>query len=186
MSPKKRNVNGRTPRTDSDYSPCASEERAKSRAFYSRICVYLQQDWCGRAVRARHLTPNRSRRCLRFRGCRAAGPLTSPTPPLPWGEEGIKKKISFRSFFLPSLPRGERGRGSEGAGGAATLKTEAAVGSEREAWLAAGGRIAYPTSHVRVAKALKPSVVTPHRERSRMEAPSIEAAAERRDTRNAF
>src|SRR5262245_18116503 len=45
---------------------------------------------------------------------RAAPPpaLTSPTPPLPKGEEGIKKKLS--SVFLPSLPRGERGRGSEG------------------------------------------------------------------------
>src|SRR5262245_20431156 len=38
--------------------------------------------------------------------------LTSPTPPLPEGEEGIKKKLSL--VFLPSLPRGERGRGSEG------------------------------------------------------------------------
>src|SRR5262245_38296936 len=37
---------------------------------------------------------------------------TSPTPPPPWGEEGIKKKLSW--VFLPSLPRGERGRGSEG------------------------------------------------------------------------
>jgi hypothetical protein len=42
----------------------------------------------------------------------APAALTSPTPPLPEGEEGIKKKLSL--VFLPSLPRGERGRGSEG------------------------------------------------------------------------
>src|SRR6185295_9324128 len=46
----------------------------------------------------------RSRRCLLFQRRRAAGPLTSPTPPLPEGEEGIKKKLFL--VFLPSLPRG--------------------------------------------------------------------------------
>src|SRR6185295_6813632 len=56
----------------------------------------------------------------------APAPLTSPTPPLPKGEEGIKKKLSL--VFLPSLPRGERGRGSEGAAGAATLKLKATGG----------------------------------------------------------
>src|SRR6185295_17672339 len=111
MSPKKRNVNGRTPRTDSDYSPCASEERAKSRAFYSRICVYLQQDWCGRAVRARHLTPSRSRRCLRFRGCRAGGPPHLPYPSSPLGRGGDKKENLVSELLSPLSPSGREGPG---------------------------------------------------------------------------
>src|SRR6185295_4909014 len=54
-------------------------------------------------------------------------PLTSPTPPLPWGEEGIKKKL-FWSFSPLSL--GERGAGGVRGGGVAALKGKATAGSE--------------------------------------------------------
>src|SRR6185295_17035096 len=56
----------------------------------------------------------RSRRCLQIQRRRAAGPHL-PYPSSPRGRGGIKKKhASSVAAFLPSLPRGERGRGSEG------------------------------------------------------------------------
>src|SRR6185295_8621358 len=41
-----------------------------------------------------------------------------PDPPLPGGEEGEKQGATTFSHVFPSLPRGERGQGSEGAGDA--------------------------------------------------------------------
>jgi ABC-type bacteriocin/lantibiotic exporter with double-glycine peptidase domain len=72
-------------------------------------------------IAGRQFPPIRSaaRRLLEPLGAVEEGPaLTSPTPPLPKGEEG-KEKTLFGDAFLPSLPLGERGRGSEGPPGVA-------------------------------------------------------------------
>src|SRR6185295_7506342 len=55
----------------------------------------------------------RSRRCLPFQRRRAAGPHL-PYPSSPRGRGGNKEEALLSRVFLPSLPRGERGRGSEG------------------------------------------------------------------------
>jgi hypothetical protein len=57
-------------------------------------------------------------------------PLTSPTPPLPEGEEGRKKALSELPFSPLSL--GEReGRGSEGSGGVTMLQPSKSAESGR-------------------------------------------------------